>query len=147
MHTYIYIYIYRIYLNRSPGFYFFPVSFDPACIRAPTSIKVHDNLDTCSFATVKCEINSRQVTKQLSTNVSIERRHVSIMTNSCSGPGHYSGPASIRDQLLLKIYPSDPRPLFEPWLLFEPGFYTDIYGIHMWPQNREWAQRKGLMQC
>ena len=109
--------IYRICPNRSPGFYFFPASFDLACIRAPASIKLHDNLDACFFATVKCEIDSRQVTKQLSTNVSIkrrserlierrsERRRVSIMANSCSRPGHYLGLASIWDPTSIKDLP------------------------------------------
>ena len=36
-------------------------------------------------------------------------------------PDVYSNPASIRA-------PADTRLLFEPWPLFEPGFYSDIYG-------------------
>ena len=46
----------------------------------------------CSFATVKCEINSRQVTNQLSMQT-CRSKGVSIKTNSCLGPGHYSGPS------------------------------------------------------
>ena len=58
----------------------------------------------CSFATVKCEIDSRHVTNQLSTQTC-----GSITANSCSGP------ASIRD-----------RPLFGTGLYSGPGLYKRL---------------------
>ena len=50
----------------------------------------------CSFATEKCDIDSRQVTNQLSTQT-CRSRGVSITANSCSRLGYYLEPASIKD--------------------------------------------------
>ena len=68
----------------------------------------------CSFATVKCEIDSRQVTKQLSTNVSIERR--SKRHRQALQKASYIDHCKLLfwTRLPLKVYPSDPWPLLEP---------------------------------
>ena len=38
-------------------------------------------------------------------------------------------PASIQTQPLFETRPLLKIPCSDPWLLFEPGFYTDIYGM------------------
>ena len=50
-------------------------------------------------------------------------------------PAIIRDPATIRTPPLLTNWPPNPRPLFELRPLFEPGLYTDKYGIYIPPPH------------
>ena len=52
------VYAYHICPNRSPGLYFFPDIFDPACIRAQLLLKFPDFLfEPSTVSNIKCVVN------------------------------------------------------------------------------------------
>ena len=72
----------------------------------------------CSFATVKCKIDSRQVTNHLSMQM-CRSRGVSITANSCLGPSHYSRPVSTQDPASIKDLSSWPSVSIRAHLQYE----------------------------